>query len=233
MMKLSYTGVSPFARAALFDLDGVICDTAQFHFLAWQRLTTELGFSLDSAVGESLKGVGREAALDLVLRSGGITLDAAAAADAAARKNLYYNEHVDDLDSSALIAGARDALETLRERGIPVVLASASRNAQRVLQSTGIAHLFDDVVDGIAVSQPKPHPAVFEEAARRAGVDPSFCVVFEDADAGVAGATAAGCFTVGVGRPGPKGANLNVDDLTDTSWTRLFTDFPSQRITRP
>lgn len=214
---------APSGRAAVFDLDGVLVDTAQFHLAAWRRIASELGFELDPAIGESLKGVGREAALRIVTRSGGVPLEPGEFAATAARKNEYYNEHLLGLDESALLAGSLDALSWLRAHGIPVALASASRNARTILHSTGIERLFDVIVDGIAVTAAKPDPEVFLVAARGLGLPPSDCIVFEDAVAGVDGARAAGCPVVGIGDPEVlAAADSVVPDLAHVDWTALF-----------
>lgn len=214
---------APQGLAAVFDLDGVLVDTAQFHLAAWRRIATELGFDLDPAVGESLKGVGREAALDIVLRSGGVELSEAEFAETAARKNRYYNDHLLGLDESALLAGSLDALHWLREGGIPIALASASRNARTILSSTGIEPLFDVIVDGVVVTAAKPDPEVFLVAARGLGLPPADCIVFEDAVAGVEGAKAAGSPVVGIGDPAVLlGADLVATDLAHLDWPALF-----------
>jgi beta-phosphoglucomutase len=211
------------ARAAIFDLDGVLVDTAQFHLAAWRRIAREFGFELDPAIGESLKGVGREAALTIVARSGGLELDPAQFRDTAARKNRYYNEHLETLGQDALLAGSIESLTWLRDRGIPIALASASRNARTILASTGIGGFFDAIVDGEAVKTPKPDPEVFVVAAISIGVAPADCVVFEDAIAGVAGARRAGCHVIGIGDPLVlTDADSVVPDLAAVDWTALF-----------
>ena len=189
------------APAVIFDLDGVLVDTAQFHLAAWRRIAGELGFTFDSTVSESLKGVGREAALRVLLAVSKTELSAEAVAETAARKNRYYNELLRGLDESALLPGALDSLRWLKANDVPVALASASRNAQTILDSTGITPLFDAVVDGVIVTAAKPDPTVFLVAARELDTDPAWCIVFEDAIAGVEGALRAGCRVVGIGEP--------------------------------
>lgn len=211
------------ARAAVFDLDGVIVDTARFHFAAWRRLAREFGFELSDDLGESLKGVGREAALRIVLASGGVVLGPEESSAAASRKNRYYNEHLESLDADALLPGALEGLAWLRERGIPVALASASRNARTILATTGIESSFDEIVDGTVVTAAKPDPAVFRVAAERLGIPPAHCVVFEDAVAGVRGALRAGCRVVGIGDPAVLvEAELVVPTLADVPWATVF-----------
>lgn len=215
----------PQGLAAVFDLDGVLVDTAQFHLAAWRRIAGELGFELAGSVGESLKGVSREAALAIVIESGGIVLEPTDFAATAARKNTYYKEHLLGLDASALLAGSLEGLTWLRSHKVPIALASASRNARTILHSTGIESLFDAIVDGVAVTAAKPDPEVFLTAAGQLGLAPAECIVFEDALAGVEGAIAAGCSVIGIGDPAVlTQADLVVPDLAHLDWASLFPD---------
>jgi beta-phosphoglucomutase len=214
---------APGASAVIFDLDGVLVDTARFHLAAWRRIAGELDFSFDDSVGEALKGVGRDAALRVILRTAGIEMTPEEAAETARRKNAYYGEHISTLDASALLPGAADALLWLRDHGVPIALASASRNARTILASTGIEPLFDAIVDGTTIALAKPDPAVFLAAAEALGQAPGDCIVFEDAIAGVTGALLAGCRVIGIGDPGILlGAENVVDDLSDVPWSTLF-----------
>ncbi|GHF27414.1 beta-phosphoglucomutase [Pseudolysinimonas yzui] len=201
----------------------MLVDTARFHLAAWRRIADELGFEFDDEVGEALKGVGREAALLVLTRSGGVELDAATAERTAQRKNRYYNESLATLDASAFLPGAEAALGWLHGRGIPIALASASRNARTILVACGIEDRFDAIVDGTSVPLAKPDPAVFLAAAAAIGVDPSEAIVFEDAIAGVDGALRAGCRVIGVGDPAVLlRAELTVPDLTGVDWPALM-----------
>lgn len=212
-------------RAVVFDLDGVLVDTAQFHLAAWRRVAAELGFEFGDDVAESLKGVAREAALAAVVRAGGVDLAPADAAATAARKNRYYNEHLSTLDASALLPGAWDSLHWLAARNVPIALGSASRNARTILASTGIEPLFDVVVDGDVVRAAKPDPEVFLVAAARLGFPPADCLVVEDAIAGVEAARRAGSPVFGVGSPEVlTDADEVVPDLAAVDWPSLFPD---------
>lgn len=209
--------------AVIFDLDGVLVDTAQFHLEAWRRIADELGFEFGEEVGEALKGVGREAALRVLTRAGGVELDAATAERTAYRKNEYYNESLATLDASELLPGAEAGLDWLRDHGIPVALASASRNARTILVACGIEDRFDAVVDGTTVTIAKPDPAVFLAAAQAIGVDPADAVVFEDAIAGVDGALNAGCRVIGIGDPSVLiRAEQTLPDLAAVDWAALM-----------
>lgn len=209
--------------AVIFDLDGVLVDTAQFHLAAWRRIADELGFQFDAAVGESLKGVGREAALQILLSVGGVKLTQRQIIETASRKNRYYNELLQGLDEGALLPGALNSLRWLSSHEVPIALASASRNAQTILDTTGIAPLFDAIVDGLIVTAAKPDPAVFLVAAQLLGKPPASCIVFEDAIAGIEGAQRAGCPVVGVGDPAVlTAADSVVPSLAEVRWVQLL-----------
>jgi beta-phosphoglucomutase len=189
-------------RAAIFDLDGVIVDTARFHLLAWSRLAAELGFALAPVVNERLKGVSRMRSLEIVLEAGGVAElhDPASRLVLADRKNRWYMDMVSAMDPGELLPGALDCLKEYREVGVRTALGTASRNAPLVLDRLGIRSCFDTVVDGESVTRPKPDPEVFLVAARRLGIPPAKCAVFEDAVAGIEAARRAGMYAVGIGR---------------------------------
>jgi beta-phosphoglucomutase len=187
-------------RAALFDLDGVIVDTAKYHYVAWRELANRLGFDLSEAQNERLKGVSRSESLELILQMGGVHLDEAEKQRLGALKNQRYVELVQTLGPEEIMAGAGEYLERLRARGVKIALGSASKNAELVLRGLGIRDQFDVVVDGTKVKNSKPHPEVFLLGAEELGVTPADCVVFEDAAAGVEAAKAAGMAAVGIGR---------------------------------
>jgi beta-phosphoglucomutase len=210
-------------EAVIFDLDGVLVDTAKYHLAAWRRITDELGFTFDDSIGESLKGVGRDAALRVLTGVGGITLSPDEARETAARKNRYYNEHLSTLDESALLPGSLHSLQWLRDHHVPVALASASKNARTILIHTHIEDYFDAIVDGTSVTLAKPDPTVFLQAAAGLGVPAPRCVVFEDAIAGVEGAIRAGCRVIGVGDPAILvAAESVVPSLAAVPWPTLI-----------
>lgn len=178
-------------KAALFDLDGVLVDTAKYHYLAWKALADELGFPFTLQDNERLKGVSRMESLDILLAIGGVSMTEEEKQEAARRKNDRYVAYIRHVDASELLPGAREYLLRLRAAGVKIALGSASRNAAPILKNTGILPLFDAVVDGSDVSRAKPDPEVFLLAAQRLGVPPAGCVVFEDAAAGIEAAGAA------------------------------------------
>jgi beta-phosphoglucomutase len=188
-------------RAAIFDLDGVIVDTAKYHYLAWKRLAVELGFDFSERDNERLKGVSRVRSLEILLEIGGLRLDESARAEAAARKNAWYVEYISQMDASEILPGAAEYLHTIRARGVGTAIGSASKNTPLILERIGITPLFDAVVDGNRVSRAKPDPEVFLRAAQELGVPPEACVVFEDAEAGIEAARRAGMGAVGIGKP--------------------------------
>lgn len=196
-------------QAALFDLDGVIVDTAKFHYLAWRELANGLGFDISEEQNERLKGISRMESLDVILSIGGTTLPAEEKLRLATIKNARYVEMIKQLDASEILRGAKEYLLELRGRGVKIALGSASKNAEIILKNLGILELFDVVIDGNKVSKSKPDPEVFLLGARALAVAPSACVVYEDAAAGVEAAKAGGMYAVGIGRA----ENLPLADL--------------------
>ena len=188
-------------RAAIFDLDGVIVDTAKYHYLAWKRLAQELGFDFTETDNERLKGVSRVRSLEILLEIGRITLDDEVKSRLASRKNDWYVDYVCQMDATEILPGAADYLHAIRAKGVKTALGSASKNAPLILERLGITELFDAVVDGNKVSKAKPDPDVFLRAAQELGISPAHCVVFEDAEAGVEAARRAGMGVVGIGKP--------------------------------
>ncbi|MDR3180397.1 MAG: beta-phosphoglucomutase [Prevotellaceae bacterium] len=186
----------------IFDLDGVLVDTAKYHYLAWKRLAKELGFDFSEQHNERLKGVSRMASLDILLEVGGITgLSEEEKQNLAAKKNAWYVEYINQMTPAEILPGVLDFLQQLKANGVKTALGSASRNAPLILERVGIAHFFDAVIDGNSITKAKPDPEVFLRAAQALGVPPDCCIVFEDAEAGVEAALRAGMKCVGVGNP--------------------------------
>lgn len=193
-------------KGAIFDLDGVIVDTAKYHYLAWRALANRLGFEFTEADNERLKGVSRMRSLQILLEVGGMDPDEAEREQMAETKNKEYVDYISRLEPSELLPGAKEYLMFLRSRGVRIALGSASKNAAFILERLGITELFDAVVDGTKVAKAKPDPEVFLTASAELGLDPADCVVFEDAAAGVEAAKAAGCRVVGIGSADILGA---------------------------
>lgn len=203
-------------KGALFDLDGVIVDTAKYHYLAWKRLAARLGFDFTERDNERLKGVSRMRSLEILLEVGHLSFTEYEKEKMAADKNKWYVEYLGTLDESALLPGAREYLGELRERGILVSLGSASRNARLILDRLGITGLFDAIIDGNSVSAAKPDPEVFLKGAEALGLQPEECMVFEDSLAGIEAAKAGGMYAVAVGnRSDLPGADRYISSLRD------------------
>lgn len=186
--------------ACIFDLDGVIVDTARYHYLAWKRLAESLGVAFSEHDNEQLKGVSRIESLKLILKLGDVQLSAEDFDAALARKNAWYLEHIHKIGPEEILPGVIEFLRSVRERGMKIALGSASKNALLILQQIGLSDQFDAIVDGNKVSLAKPDPEVFLCAARELGVLPQACIVFEDAVSGVQAACAAQMAVVGIGR---------------------------------
>lgn len=188
-------------QACIFDLDGVIVDTAVYHYKAWKRLANEMGFDFTEEDNEKLKGVSRMASLDLILQWGGLTKTQAEKEELATRKNNWYVDMINKMTPGEVLPGAKEFVESCTEAGIKTALGSASKNSMTILEKVGINHLFDVVIDGNKVSKPKPDPEVFLKGAEALGVAPANCVVFEDAIAGIEAAINGGMHSVGIGSP--------------------------------
>ena len=185
-------------KGAIFDLDGVIVDTAKYHYLAWKELADELGFFFKESDNERLKGVSRMRSLEILLEVGGITASESEKLEMAESKNARYVKMLDNLDKSELLEGTENYLKKLRSERVLISLGSASKNAPLILEKLGIADLFDAIVDGNSVSKAKPDPEVFLKAAQMLNLSPAECCVFEDSQAGIEAARRAGCSVIAV-----------------------------------
>jgi beta-phosphoglucomutase len=188
-------------KAVIFDLDGVIVDTARYHFLAWKRLADELGIKFTEADNERLKGVSRIRSMEILMELGGITLSQHEKERLANKKNAWFVDYVERMLPEEIYPGVAALITTLKQHGMRIALASSSKNAKTVIQLLRIEHLFEEVVDGTMVVHSKPDPEIFLLAAKKLGVEPKECLVFEDAEAGVEAALAAGMHCVGIGSP--------------------------------
>ena len=205
-------------QACLFDLDGVIVDTAVYHYKAWKRLANELGFDFTEEQNELLKGVSRVRSLEIILEIGGVTKTDSEKEELATRKNTWYVDMINQMRPDEILPGAREFVQACRDAGIKTALGSASKNSMTILEKINMVNLFDAIIDGNKVSKAKPDPEVFLKGAEALGVDPSACVVFEDAIAGVEAAINGGMKVVGIGSPNVlKGANLVVKGLGEMS----------------
>ncbi len=186
-------------KAFIFDLDGVIVDTARYHFLAWQKLAQELGIEFTPEHNEELKGVSRVRSLDIILELGKVTASQEDKNRWLIQKNEDYLAYLVNINQSEVLPGVMPILQFLKEKKQPIALGSASKNARPILEKTGIIHYFDAIVDGNDVTNAKPDPEVFLQAAKLLGATPENAIVFEDSVAGVQAANIANMTSVGIG----------------------------------
>lgn len=208
--------------AVIFDLDGVLTDTAAFHEAGWQRLADEQGWRFDSRLADELRGVSRMGSLERILEVNGIQASEADRQRWAEAKNAYYVAALEDVSPADLLPGARELVQACREAGLAVAIGSSSRNARTVLDRLGITAMFDALSDGNAVPRAKPAPDLFVHAADQLGAPPERCAVVEDAASGVDAALAAGMVAVGVGPAERVGhAHDRVDRVAELDVGRL------------
>jgi beta-phosphoglucomutase len=188
-------------KACLFDLDGVIVDTAIYHFQAWRRLANELGFDFTEHQNEQLKGISRMESLELILGWGEVSLSEEDKLTWATRKNNWYLDLVKEMTPNEILPGVKDFLTLLRENNIKIALGSASKNSKLILERIEMLPYFDAIIDGNNITKGKPDPQVFLLGAEATDCKPEECVVFEDAVAGVQAGKAGGMRVVGVGSP--------------------------------
>lgn len=186
-------------KGYIFDLDGVLTDTAKFHYLAWKETADQLGISFSLADNENLKGISRRQSLEWILTKGNIQLSEDQKLHLMTDKNNRYLERIKELSDADLLPGLPEYLHLLKYHNKKIILGSSSKNATAILQRLGILHLFDALVDGNQITHAKPDPEVFLKGAQKTGLLSRECIVFEDAEAGIAAAHAAGMMAVGVG----------------------------------
>ncbi|MGB0863510.1 MAG: beta-phosphoglucomutase [Saprospiraceae bacterium] len=211
-------------KACIFDLDGVIVDTAKYHYTAWKRLANEIGLDLTLEENEQLKGVSRMQTLEIILKKGNLQ-DKFTPEEKVAlttRKNDWYLEFVVKMDENEVLEGVEDFLKTLQNNNIKIGLGSASKNAPKILEVTGMAKYFEVVIDGGKVKKSKPDPETFLLGAEGLGVLPSEAVVFEDSYKGLTAAINGGFYTVGIGSSEILGeAHLVLDGVKDMTLDKL------------
>lgn len=186
-------------KACLFDLDGVIVDTAKYHFIAWKRLANHLGIDFSIAENEKLKGISRTDSLKLILDWGGIKITDNEILELATLKNTWYLELIEEMQEDEILPGVVDFLQSLKADHIKIGLGSASKNSETILKKINLLDEFDVIIDGTKVAQSKPNPEVFLKGAEALQVLPENCLVFEDAISGVEAALNGGMRVVGIG----------------------------------
>ncbi len=186
-------------KGFIFDLDGVIVDTAKFHFLAWRKLGENFNFQLSEQQNEQLKGVSRIDSLNKILNWAGVEISQQEFDRLATLKNEDYLGYVAQMTPDDILPGVKSTIEKLKAAHYPIALGSASKNAPGILRKVGLIDLFDVIVDGNSVGKAKPDPEVFLQAASQLAVAPKDCVVFEDAYAGITAANNAGMTSIAIG----------------------------------
>lgn len=210
-------------QVLIFDLDGVIADTASYHYQSWQLLAVEEGLAFSWALNERLRSLSRQASLEIILAENGRTVDETEMAELLARKNSAYLALLEQMDASALLPGVVELIVEARAAGLKLAVASASRNAVAVLQRTGIFGLFDVVVDSNSGLPSKPAPDIFLRVAQELSVAPGRCVVLEDAGVGIDAALDAGMWAIGLGPQERVGhAHVCRDNLRGVSLAALL-----------
>lgn len=205
-------------RGMLFDLDGVIVDTAKHHFIAWCEMADDLGISLREEDEENLKGVSRVDSLEWILNQGGLVLDSNTKLALMEQKNDRYLEHIGDMGVSDILPGAEEFIRKSKAMGIRVGLGSSSRNAPTILDAIGLTSLFDVIIDGNRITLSKPDPEVFILGAQSLGLSPSECLVIEDAKSGVEAGISGGFRVLGVGSASTLGdAHMVISNLSEAN----------------
>jgi len=209
--------------AVIFDLDGVIVSTDEYHYRAWKSLADRIGIHFDRTINESLRGVSRMASLDILLGDHATAYTTEEKHDLADSKNRHYRQLLDLLSPADILPGVLRLLEELKSHGVGLVIGSSSKNAPAILQKIGLQHTFDAVSDGNNILRSKPDPSVFLMAAQMLQIPPACCVVVEDAYAGIEAALAAGMKAFAVGfAAGHPNANGRAESLETVSAAQLI-----------
>jgi beta-phosphoglucomutase len=214
-------------KGFIFDLDGVIVDTAKFHYLAWRKLANKFGFDITEDQNEQLKGISRVKSLEIILEWGNVNLSKDEFMEQMALKNDNYLSYISSMTKKDLLPGVSDVIDYLYENNIPFALGSASKNARIILEKTGLIQKFNAVVDGNDVTKAKPNPEVFLKAASKLKIEPENCIVFEDSVAGIQAANKAEMISVGIGEKDI----LNEADFIFSDFIEIKIDFIKQLIT--
>lgn len=213
-------------KGVIFDLDGVIVDTAKYHFLAWKKLADSLGFEFTETHNELLKGVSRTRSLEILLNIGNVTLSDTEKQKFLISKNIEYLGYIEKMGVDEILPGVLGILDFLDQKKVNYVLGSASKNAELILKQVNLFHRFYGIVDGNHVSKAKPDPEVFLIGAKKLNLEPKNCIVFEDAIAGVEAAKIANMMAIGVGDK----EILNKADFVFKDLTEMSLDFLGELI---
>lgn len=203
-------------KGLIFDLDGVIVTTEHNHFVAWKRTADQLGISFSEKENELLKGMSRIDSLRIILEIGKKSISQEQMEALLVEKNKFYRDSITGLTRKDLLPGVLNLLQVAKEHNIPMAIGSSSKNASFIIDLLDLDGYFVTIIDGNKVTDPKPHPEVFLNAAKELVLDPSECIVFEDAESGIQAAKAGGFYAVGVGNPNiALLADLYLNDLTE------------------
>lgn len=211
-------------KACLFDLDGVIVDTAKYHYLAWKKLASELGFDFNEEHNERLKGVSRMDSLEILLEVGGLKnkFTESEKISFAEKKNNWYVEYISKMTPNEILPGVKNFLTRLKLAGIKTGIGSVSKNTMTILNNVGLTSYFDTIIDGTKITYAKPNPEVFLKGASELNILPKNCVVFEDAKAGIEAAINAEMYSIGVGSPQILNkANFVISSFNEMNLDRL------------
>ena len=209
-------------KALIFDLDGVIVDTAKYHYLAWKELVDELGFEFTKKHNERLKGVSRMRSLDILLEIGELNFDDKTKHKFAEQKNKRYVEYILKMTPDEILPGVINFIKEAKNKGLKIALGSASKNAMTILKQIDLVKYFDAIIDGTKVSKAKPDPEVFLKGAESLGVKPAECIVFEDAAAGIEAAINGGMKCVGIGSENNLSkADLVIDEFSSKNINKI------------
>ncbi len=219
--------MKPQLKAVIFDLDGVITDTSEYHYQAWEKLSDEEDYTFSREINEQLRGIGRLESLDIILKNSGVVLSDKVRFKQGERKNRYYKQMLKSIGPDNILPGIKNFMSSLKEHKIKTALASASRNAPEVIEKLGIAGDFDVIMDAATVVKGKPDPEIFVTAAEALNVYPEQCAGVEDAEAGVEAIRAAGIFSIGIGEAA-KAADWAIDSTGKLELDELLTIFGVQ-----
>lgn len=213
-------------KACIFDLDGVLVDTAKYHFVAWKRLATDLGVEFTEHDNEQLKGLSRDASLDYLLSKTAIHPSNSERESWKESKNNWYLELVKQMPENEVLPNCKELLQELKEQNIKLALGSASKNAELILNRVNIQHYFDAIIDGTKTSKSKPDPEVFLLGAKALDCEPHECIVFEDAWSGIKAANDGGFFSIGIGEASVlTEAKVVFQSLKEINYKRLVEIF--------
>lgn len=185
-------------KAVIFDLDGVLVTTDNYHYLAWKSIADKLGIFFDKTINERLRGVSRMESLDIILEKANEVFDNEKKNEIAEEKNNIYKEYLKELTDRALLDNVKEILLKLKDMGVKIAIGSSSKNTEFILKQVGIYEIFDAISDGTDIKFSKPHPEVFMKAAEKLSVEYKDCLVIEDADAGCIAAKSASMDVVGI-----------------------------------